>query len=306
MHTSRLVTVGTLACSILGTWSAVPTVRIAPGVNMPFVSLGTGSGQKGNVTNATATWIEMGGVGIDTALIYHDQPKVAEALQLAGASANQVFITTKVPCGTYEQAANAVDENLKQLNVSIVDVTLIHAFPSPAAMCAMFPGASVQETWRALEDAKTAGKTRAIGVSSFKKTDLLELQKTAREQPSVNQDSLSIGHHDDDTIKFCDAHGITYMSYSPLCGGYYGSSCKHGNVMTIPEVKTVARRHGVSPAQIALKWIVQQGRPLACASWDKRYMEEDMDMWSFTLTASEMYTLTAVMPSVNGEFGIFV
>jgi diketogulonate reductase-like aldo/keto reductase len=273
---------------------------------MPFVSLGTGSGQKGNVSSSIATWIQVGGVGIDTALIYGDQPKVALGLHAAGVSPSQVFITTKVPCNTYEQAAQAIEENLKQLKVDVVDLSLIHAFPSPAAMCAHFPGASIAQTWRALEDAKAAGKTRAIGVSSFKKKDLLKLQETARQRPSVNQDSLSVGHHDDDTMDFCDAHGITYMAYSPLCGGFNGSSCQHGNVMTLPEVKSMAKVHGVSPAQIALKWIVQQGRPLACASWKKEYMQEDLDLWSFNLTESEMKTLTAVKPSMSNRGEIVV
>ena len=73
------------------------------------------------------------------------------------------------------------------------------------------------------------------------------------------------------------------------------SSCQHGNVMTIPEVVDIASKHGVSPAQVALKWIAQQGRPIACASWKKQYMEEDLDIWSWgNLTDDEMSTLTAV------------
>eukprot|EP00930_Biecheleria_cincta_P059759 TRINITY_DN45481_c0_g1_i1.p1 TRINITY_DN45481_c0_g1~~TRINITY_DN45481_c0_g1_i1.p1 ORF type:complete len:308 (-),score=41.15 TRINITY_DN45481_c0_g1_i1:79-1002(-) len=282
--------------------TAGPVVPIAPGVVMPLVSLGTGSGQKGDVVNATATWIKIGGVGIDTALIYRDQPKVRQGILTAGISASSVFITTKVPCGTYEEVSKGVQESLDQLGVSMVNLTLIHAFPNPQVACARSPGASIKDTWRALVDAKRSGKTRSIGVSSFGSHDLIELQSYGGELPAVNQCSLSVGHHDDETMQLCDKLGITYQSYSPLCGGFNGSSCKHGNVMTLPEVKTIAGAHKVSPAQVALKWIVQQGRPLAVASWLQQYMEEDLDLWSWgNLTDDEMNTLTKVKTSFASE-----
>jgi len=85
------------------------------------------------------------------------------------------------------------------------------------------------------------------------------------------------------------------MAYSPLCGGANGSSCKHGGVLSIPEVQAAAAAHGVSAAQVALKWIVQQGHPLATAVWRKDYVLQDLDLWSWgDLSAEEMAALTAV------------
>ena len=113
---------------------------------------------------------------------------------------------------------------------------------------------------------------------------------------AVNQCKLSVVHHDDSTIQYCKQAGIVYQSYSPLCGGFNGSSCSRGggvNVMTQPEVLQVATAHGVSAAQIGscnskttslhwfcnligawhdtvgLKWIVQQGYPLTTAVWSE-------------------------------------
>ena len=86
------------------------------------------------------------------------------------------------------------------------------------------------QTWRALEDAKAAGKTAAIGVSNFSPAELKKLQQTAKVwPPALNQCSLSVGYHDDETIAYCDSHQITYMAYSPLCGGPNGSSCRYAH-----------------------------------------------------------------------------
>jgi len=268
---------------------SIPGVDIAPGVRLPYVSLGTGSGQHGDVSNATATWVRTGGRAIDTAYMYHDESAIASGLASSGVGSDEIFITTKITCGTYEVSAKQIDDNLADLNMASVNLTLIH-FPE------CFGLGSVADTWKALEDAQAAGKTRAIGVSNFSPAQLRKLKMSARVwPPAINQCSLSVGYHDDATIKYCDDNKITYMAYSPLCGGPNGSSCRHGSVMSLPQVKSIAGAHGVSAAQVALKWIVQQGRPLATAVWVEDYMTEDLDLWAWgNLTDAEMATLTAV------------
>jgi len=280
-----------------GMASGTRTLQVKPGVEMPYVSLGLGSGQKGNVSEAVADWISVGGVGFDTALLYGDQPALIEGLKLAHISQDKVFITSKVWCASYEETQKNIQKTLQQLQVPAVDLLLIHAFPNPTAACGM-GGGSAAETWRALEDAFAGGLAKAIGVSSFGKSDLEELSKTWKQKPHLNQGSLAVGHHEDDAIEYCRKLDIAYMAYSPLCGGGDGSSCKRGNVLQIPEVQQIAKAHKVSPAQVALKWIVQQGHPLACASWKKDYMKEDLDLWSWgDLTSQEMDTLLSVKPS---------
>lgn len=270
----------------------IPSVPIAPGVKpLPMVSLGTGSGQHADVAAATALWLRVGGRAIDTAHDYRDEPAVAAGIARSALSPSDLFITTKISCGTYDAAAEQVDDNLRQLGVASVDLTLIHF-----NKCWGSKGASLAETWRALEDARAAGKSKAIGVSNFAAADLVALKRGARYwPPAVNQMSTSVGYHDDATMKYCDGEGITYMAYSPLCGGSNGSSCSHGSVMTRPQVVAIARAHGVSPAQVALKWLVQQGRPLATAVAREEYAREDLDLWSWgNLTADEMATLARI------------
>ena len=166
-------------------------------------------------------------------------------------------------------------------------------------MCGLALG-SIKATWKALVEARAAGWTKAIGVSSFSVKELSELDP----KPSVNQAELSVVHHDDATIKYCREQGIVYQSFSPLCGGANGSSCtwKGGkSVLTVPEVQTIAKAHNVSPAQVGLKWIVQQGHPLACASWREDYMKEDLDLSWGNLTDSEMMILSKVQAKAATE-----
>merc|ERR1712032_233464 len=105
----------------------------------------------------------------------------------------------------------------------------------------------------------------------------------------------SVKYHNDELIQYAAAKGIVHMSYSPLCGGFNGSSCTHGNVLSLPELKAIGQQHGVSSAQVALKWIIQSGHPLATAVWNPEYMAEDLDLWSWgNLTADEMNRLDAL------------
>jgi len=256
---------------------------------LPLVSLGTGSGQHADVAAATELWISVGGTAIDTAYVYQDESAIAEGLARAGVSPSSVYLTTKIPCASFEMAKRDIASNLRQLGVAAVNLTLIH-FPRCSG------SASVAETWRALEEAKAAGLTGEIGVSNFARQDLEALKKTATVwPPALNQCSMSVGYHDDKTIEYCDDQHIVYMAFSPLCGGSNGSSCQHGSVMDIPEVQSIAAKHSVSAAQVALKWIVQQGRPLATAVAKQEYAEEDLDLWSWgSLSEGEMKTLSEV------------
>ena len=226
----------------------IPTVPIGPaGLPMPLVSLGTGSGQHGDVANATATWLQVGGSGIDTAYIYDDEASIAAGVKAVGASWGSIFLTTKIPCTTTQAAKADVASNLRSLGVGRVDLLLIH---SPRPWTVGTSRCSVAETWAVLEEAQAAGQARSIGVSNFRIADLEMLAATAKVRPAVNQCSHSVSYHDDATAAYCEQRGIVYEAYSPLCGGANGSSCDHGSVLSIPLVQQIAIAHGVSAAQV--------------------------------------------------------
>lgn len=216
----------------------------------------------------------------------HNQDQIGAAIRGSGLDRSEIFVTTKIFCaGNASGAVAAIESDLQQLGLPQVDLVLIHR-PTP------YPGHPEQcqdaeqraATWEGLEEALKAGKTRAIGVSNFNATELAALLETAKVTPAVNQCQLSVGSHDDDTINFCRAHGITYEAYSPL----------RGHEMALPAVKKIAASHGKSGAQVILRWIVQQGHVLATSADNAQYDKEDMDLFSWSLTSAEMAILSAV------------
>merc|ERR1711920_432835 len=122
----------------------IPTREVAPGVNMPVVNIGTGQmGDKARhapASEITGSWLDLGGRGIDTAWIYKDQAEILVAIKQHGAARKDLFITSKIPeCIT--SAQHYIEDNLKQLNTTYIDLLLIHA---PIGECG--------HTWSVMED----------------------------------------------------------------------------------------------------------------------------------------------------------
>lgn len=273
---------------------SILTVPVGKDGHLPMVSLGTGSGQHANVAATTSLWLTSGGTAVDTAYMYHDEQYIKQGIAAAGVARDSFYITSKIQCGTKVKAKSQIADNLEELGMTSVDLMLIH-FPECES-------GSVADTWAALEEAYQTGQAKAIGVSNFVQSDLEKLQKTATVwPPAVNQVSMSVSKHDDATLAYADAQGIISMAYSPLCGGSNGSACRSGSVLSIPLVQRIATTHNVSTAQVGLKWVVQQGRPLTTAVARKYYMLEDLDLWSWgKLTDAEMKQLSGYAASVGG------
>jgi len=248
---------------------------IAPGVYMPRISCGHPDDGEKNATAATLDWLLAGGYGVDTAMSYHNQDQVGAAIRASGLPRADVFVTTKVPCeGGAGTVASNIREDLKELKLEYVDLLLIH-FPCKRRV-------DTQAAWRALQAAHAAGVVKAIGVSNFVTADLdavLALNGTA---PVINQCQASVGSHDDVTINKTIALGATYEAYSPL---------RHVD-LSDPTLKGIASAHNVSTAQVALKWLYQQGVLIATSPGeDREYIQEDLALPTFQLTAAEMETL---------------
>merc|ERR1711957_1080383 len=138
-----------------------------------------------------------------------------------------------------------------------------------------------------LQNALKLNLTRSIGVSNFGVSDLKEVLAAGGVQPAINQCQMSIGSHDDETIAFCEAQGITYEAYSPLRHVDFGDAT----------ISKIAAAHGNSVAQVALRWINQQGVTLATSPGsNQQYAKEDLDVYlhPFKLTDEEMAELGAI------------
>lgn len=277
------------------------TIEIAPGVHMPYANLGGVDQRPSNYSE----WLRLGGRGIDTALTYGDdvQTKVAAALHTTAVPRSDIFLTTKVPCcpspthwctPKYPEFNGSVTKDVAK-DVAILgkaDLILLH-----------WPCYTYEQTvaaYKGLEGALASGATRAIGVSNFNASLLQRMLKDPRVtvKPSVNQCGHSVGAHnnthrpkiggDDATAKFCADNGISYSAYSPL-GGLSGL-----DIYKNPRVVAIGKAHNKSPAQIALRWLVQQNITVVTAADKASYETEDMDLFSFTLTDAEMSALAAL------------
>lgn len=256
----------------------VPTKEIAPGVNMPVISIGDGGQETSQAFAITSSWLELGGRGIDTAYSYRNQPKVAQAIADSGVNRKDIFITTKVPgCSNVE---SYIQEDLQQLGTEYIDLLLIH-FPPRSGGCA--------SAWATLEDYHAKGTLKAIGISNFKRSHVSTLMQTAKVVPHVNQIELNVLLHDDDTIAASQEHGILVESYSPL-----GRSGQSGDIPGNPTIQSIAAAHGVSTYQVAMKWILQHGHLITFQSSKPAHQESDADVFGFELTDDEMTTLDAL------------
>lgn len=261
----------------------VPTKEIAPGVNMPVISIGTwtSDGHAGEeAPKIVGAWLGQGGRGIDTALVYGDQAKVAKAITDAGLKREDVFITTKIPGCAFAQAS--IDRDLKDLNTSYIDLLLIHGHE----------GFSCSNTWKVLEENVKNGKLKSIGISNFNAANIESILKGATIMPAVNQIEYNVFAHDEDVIAACRKHNITVEAYSPLAPPYSKKS-----VSQDPTVTSIATAHNVSAYQVALKWIVQRGDTLTVLSSNPLHQASDADLWSFTLGDDEMTKIGAIAKS---------
>lgn len=293
-----------LAVALLPAAAAIPTTKeIAPGVFMPYVNLG---GVHSHPSNYSA-WLSIGGVGLDTALMYGDdvQMHVGDAIRASKIPREKLFVTTKVPCcpapfskwcswyaSEYADldAGTRAEIDLRLLGVDQVDLMLLH-----------WPCTTTEQTiatYRALEEFALAGKARAIGISNFNASMIDTLYAAPgglRVRPSINQCGFSIGGHNNSsfgrdfaTLAKCKEKGITYSAYSPL-GGLSGV-----DVLNDPRVKAVGAAHNKSSAQVALRWVTQQEVVAVTASTKVSHLRSDLGIFDFSLTQGEMQELAKI------------
>lgn len=259
----------------------IPLREIAPGVEMPVVSIGTGGLEMDAAEVITTNWMELGGRGVDTAYDYSNQDVVSSAIAAAGVDRKDVFITSKIP--KCSDVSEYVEKDLQLLGTDYIDLLLIH-FPR---------GGDCGKAWATLEDYHSRGVLKSIGVSQFKRRDLESLMQTARVTPAVLQMQHNVLEHDDDTLACASDLNITVEAFSPL-----GRSGHSGDISGNKVIQAIAADHGVSAYQVALKWILQHDHVLTFQSSSKAHQQEDADLFSFTLTDEEMKTLDSLQDGV--------
>ncbi|AYB39480.1 aldo/keto reductase [Brevibacillus laterosporus] len=241
------------------------------GVKMPWIGLGVWRVDDGDqVVHAVKTAIQHGYRSIDTAMIYKNEEGVGQAIAEAGVPREELFITTKVWNSDqgYDTTLAAFDESLKKLGLEYLDLYLIH-----------WPGTDKYvDTWKALEKLYKDGKVRAIGVCNFHKHHLEELIKAAEVKPMVNQIELHPLLTQKDLLTYCKQHNIQVEAWSPLMQG----NLDH------PVLAKLAQKYEKTPAQIVLRWHLQNGVVIIPKSVNENRIKENATLFGFELTAEDM------------------
>ena len=261
---------------------------LSNGVRIPCVGYGTYKAADGNGSAVIRMALEAGYRYFDTASFYQTETYVAQALRDSGVSRSEVFLASKMwkdEMG-YAQTKAAFQRTLERLETDYLDLYLIH-WPRPDAGYGDWKQLDM-DTWRAMEELYEAGKIRAIGLSNFLPQHVENLLQNGKIAPMVNQIEFHPGHTQEATVRYCQAHGIQVQAWSPM---------GRTRVLKDPLVQELAQNHGVSAAQICLRYAVQrQIIPLPKASSMER-MKQNQDLFSFELTQEEMFRLDTMPPT---------
>lgn len=275
------------------------TYKLENGVKIPKLGLGTWCIDNDKAAQAVRTAVALGYRLIDTAQAYKNEQGVGEGIRSCGVPREELFVASKVAAElkTYEAAAASIEKTLKKMGLDYLDQMIIHA-PQPWSEFRDTKRyfAENKAVWRALEDAQTAGKVRVIGVSNFLKDDLENLLSDCRVKPMVNQILLHISNTDQDLLNFCKEQHIQVEAYSPIA---------HGEALKNPVITQMAKKYGVSAAQLCVRYVLQLGTVALPKTADPQHMAENAAV-DFVLTPEDMAALMQMEHIADyGEFSFF-
>jgi 2,5-diketo-D-gluconate reductase A len=265
---------------------SIPTLTLNTGAGIPQVGAGTWPLNDTEAADVVATAIEVGYRHLDTATRYGNEAGVGEGIRRSGIAREELFVTTKLD-GEFQGSDRAVGglrAALDRLQLDYVDLLLIH-WPIPARD-------EYVSTWRTFEKLQADGLARAIGVSNFKPAHLDRLAAETSVVPAVNQIQISPAIVRLEQRAYDDAHGIVTQSWSPL-GGRSGA----GSLLAEPVLVDIAARLGRTPAQVVVRWHVQNGLVVIPKSASRERLAQNLDVFSFELSA---YDLAAIATLSQG------
>ena len=251
----------------------------AHGARMPVIGYGTFRSAGEDCARGVAEALKVGYRAVDTAAGYQNEDRVAEGIRAAGVKREDIFITTKVSPSDAEDSAfkASVERSLRLLGVDQLDLLLIH-WPSRTVPLA--------ETIATLNACRQAGWTRHIGVSNFTVKLLAEAWAATQAPLVTNQCEYHPYLNQDALMAACREYGMIFTAYSPIA---------RGAVLKDPVVGRIAKDKGVTPAQVVLRWDIQQENVVTIPkSVTPERIRQNFDIFTFTLNGSEMEAITAL------------
>ena len=248
-------------------------IRLYNGVEMPILGYGVFQVPPQEAERCVSDALSVGYRLIDTAQAYFNEEGVGEAVAKSGIKREDVFLVTKVWISNNgeEKAARSIDESLRKLKTDYIDLLLIHQAYG-----------DVFGTWRAMEDAYRDGKVRAIGVSNFQQARFFDFAHYVDMKPMVNQLQCNAMIQQREIEPTLNEFGTKMMAWGPLGGeGVDG-------IIKSELLAGIGAKYGKTASQVALRWLTQRGIVAIPKSTHKERMQQNLDIFDFTLTDDDM------------------
>ena len=264
-----------------------PRIMLHDGNQMPQLGFGVFLVPPEETKRLVKDAIDLGYQAIDTATFYHNEAEVGQAIRESG---QRPFVTTKLwnDHQGYDNALRHFDASYKALGLDVIDLYLIH-WPKPAQYLYV-------ETWKALIRLRDEGRVGSIGVSNFTMAHLETIIHDTGVVPVVNQVELHPHFQQVELRAFHDENGIVTTSWSPLGRGGVGSD------LSDPVIADIARKQGKSPAQVILRWHVENGLTVIPKSSSRARQAENLDVFDFSLDAEDIHAIAGI-DRADGRIG---
>lgn len=254
------------------------TVMLNSGYEMPIIGLGTYSLSDEECYNSVTALLENGGRLIDTAYMYHNEESVGRAIRNSNVPREEIFVITKLYPNQFANAEEAIEEALEKLDIGYIDMMLLH-----------HPGRGDVEAYHAMEQAVSEGKIHSLGVSNFYIEEMTEFLPQVNIKPALVQNEIHPYYQESEVIDFMHEQSITVQGWYPFGGRGYT-----GEMLSDETINSIAQTHGVTAAQVILRWNLQKGVVVIPGSSNPEHIKENLDIFGFELTESEMEMINSL------------
>lgn len=288
----------------------IPQLTLNSGIEIPAIGFGVFQASPDETTAAVGEALRVGYRHVDTAAAYANEKEVGDALRGSGLDRSEVFLETKVWISDYgyDETLHAWEKSAAKLGVDTIDLLILHqAVPSAFDR--------TLEAYRALETLLEQGKVRAIGVSNFMVEHLTALLEHSTVVPAIHQIELHPFFQQQEVQAMNAAHGILTQAWSPI-GGITSYRAGGPSALEDPTIGRIAAAHDRTPAQVMLRWHLQEGRSAIPKSTKPARIRENLAVTDFALSDTEIAAIDALDTGIRrgpeptsitpGAFGITV
>lgn len=254
------------------------TITLNSGYDMPIYGLGTYSLHDEECKNSVTAALNSGVRLIDTAHAYGNEAEIGEAIRDSGIPREEIFVITKLYPDQFSDPDAAIEEALAKLNIGYIDMMLLH-----------HPGDGDVEAYHAMENAVADGKIHSIGLSNWYVEELEEFLPQITITPALVQNEIHPYYQENDVIPYIQKQGIVVQGWYPLGGRGHTEE-----LLNDPVISEIAKAHGKSSAQIILRWNLQKGVVVIPGSSNPDHIQENTELFDFTLTDNEMAQINAL------------